>query len=210
MSIPALWINQLTIGHGVFQPTLETIPLVYHWARLTTNFGYFINQLTPGFELVNHLTLLIICYFQLPLHLCSINWLTISTGLLSPTNTRRDRHGGHGEKRAIPTCGAKKTGYYRFLLLYLFWALELIDLLVIICYYMLLHVITCYYQLLYPFSAAQVAPQVSMLAPIPGPVTLPSTPPAGRSPPCHHSAGQWFLPETWYVYRRKIWYVSNC
>ena len=57
-------------------------------------------------------------------------------------------------------------------------------------YYMLLHVITCYYQLLYPFSAAQVAPQVSMLAPIPGPVTLPSTPPAGRSPPCHHSAGQ--------------------
>jgi hypothetical protein len=147
MSIPALWINQLTIGHGVFQPTLENIPLVYHWARLTTNFGYFINQLTPGFELVNHLTLLIICYFQLPLHLCSINWLTISTGLLSPTNTRRDRHGGHGEKRAIPTCGAKKpviTGsyyctYFEPWSLLIYWLLY-----VITCYYMLLHVITNY------------------------------------------------------------------
>ena len=115
--------------------------------------------------------------------LCSINWLTISTGLLSPTNTRRDRHGGHGEKRAIPTCGAKKTvitGSY-YCTYFEPWSLLI---------YWLLYVITCYYQLLYPFSAAQVAPQVSMLAPIPGPVTLPSTPPAGRSPPCHHSAGQ--------------------
>ena len=81
--------------------------------------------------------------------------------------------------------GSYYCTYFEPWSLLIYWLLY-----VITCYYMLLHVITCYYQLLYPFSAAQVAPQVSMLAPIPGPVTLPSTPPAGRSPPCHHSAGQ--------------------